>query len=143
MPKLDRLSRAESALRKFALAYPETNEEFPWEHRAIKVKGKTFLFLYKGADWLSLSVKLPHSGRVALALPFATPTEYGLGKSGWVTARFAPDNDVPIDMIEEWIDESFRAIAPKRVLAKLETAQTNSQPPSGDPAAQGRKRKKR
>jgi predicted DNA-binding protein (MmcQ/YjbR family) len=130
MPRVDKLARAEAALRSFALAYPETTEEFPWEHRAIKVKGKTFLFLYKGTDWLSLSVKLPHSGRVALALPFASPTEYGLGKSGWVTARFSPQDDVPIDMIEEWIDESFQSIAPKRILAKHDKGKLERRPPS-------------
>jgi hypothetical protein len=67
-----------------------------------------------------LSVKLPVSGKVALALPFASPTEYGLGKSGWVTARFRAKDLVPVDMLKEWLDESFRAIAPKRVLARLE-----------------------
>jgi hypothetical protein len=60
---------------------------------------------------------------MALTLPFASPTEYGLGKSGLVTARFEPDDEVPVEMLEEWIDESFRAIAPKRVIAQLENDQ--------------------
>ena len=33
---------------------------------------------------------------MALLLPFATPTGYGLGKSGWVSARFAPSDDPPL-----------------------------------------------
>ena len=57
-------------------------------------------------------MKLPVSGRTALTLPFATPTEYGLGKSGWVTARFRTGDTVPIEMLKEWIEESFRAVAP-------------------------------
>jgi hypothetical protein len=57
---------------------------------------------------------------VALSLPFAEPTGYGLGKSGWVTARFAAGDDVPVPMLIGWVDESFRAVAPKRLLAKLE-----------------------
>jgi predicted DNA-binding protein (MmcQ/YjbR family) len=107
------------------MAYPQTVEHFPWGHSAFKVKGKVFLFLYRNDAecFLSLSVKLPVSGSLALTLPFASPTEYGLGKSGWVTARFEAGADIPLDMLIEWLDESFRAIAPKRVLAQLEADQ--------------------
>jgi predicted DNA-binding protein (MmcQ/YjbR family) len=118
----NRLPRAEAALREHALACPESYEEFPWGHRAIKVQKKTFLFLYRDAKQLSMSVKLPVSGRMALSLSFASPTEYGLGKSGWVTARFGPGAQVPLDMLREWIDESYRAIAPKKLVARLENA---------------------
>ena len=45
MAARDPLTHAESALRRAALAYPETTEDFPWGHRALKVKGKVFLFL--------------------------------------------------------------------------------------------------
>src|SRR5688572_1731177 len=85
MPKAE---GAEKVLREFALRYPGAHEEFPWGERVIKVKGKVFLFLGKGAEGLSLSVKLPQSGMLALDLPFTSPTGYGLGKSGWVTASF-------------------------------------------------------
>jgi predicted DNA-binding protein (MmcQ/YjbR family) len=107
------LARAESALRAHALAYPDTYEEFPWGHRAIKIKAKVFLFLYHEDGFLGLTVKLPESGGMALTLPFASPTGYGMGKHGWVSAKFGPADAVPIEMIKEWIDESFHAIAPK------------------------------
>jgi predicted DNA-binding protein (MmcQ/YjbR family) len=119
-----RLTRAKAALRKHALAYPETKEEFPWGEVAVKVKGKVFLFLHLGDGVLNLTVKLPLSGSAALALPFATPTGYGLGRSGWVSARFGAKDDVPIEMLKEWVDESYRAVAPKRVLAHLEEAES-------------------
>jgi predicted DNA-binding protein (MmcQ/YjbR family) len=137
MPKQTQFSRVESALRKHALAYPRTVEHFPWGHSAFKVKGKVFLFLYRNDEegFLSLSLKLPVSGKMALMLPFAAPTEYGLGKSGWVTARFDAGADIPLDMLAEWLDESFRAIAPKRVLALLEDAQEK-------PKARPRRKKK-
>jgi len=107
------------ALRDFALRYPETHEDFPWGERVIKVKGKVFLFLGgKDAD-LSLSVKLPSSGLIALGLPFASPTAYGLAKSGWVTARFGPKAKPPLDVLRAWIDESYRAVAPKKLVATL------------------------
>jgi hypothetical protein len=123
MPAKNPLLHAEAALRRHALNYPETHEDFPWGHRVVKVKGKAFLFMSNGkcgGDMFSLSVKLPVSGKVALGLPFASPTEYRLGKSGWVTARFNAQDKIPIDMLMEWVDEGFRAIAPKRVLALLE-----------------------
>jgi predicted DNA-binding protein (MmcQ/YjbR family) len=116
------LKKALADLRKASLSYPESTEDFPWGHSAFKVKGKAFLFTYLNEDegFLSLSVKLPVTGRMALMLPFATPTGYGLGKSGWVTSRFNAGDEVPTEMLMEWVDESFRAIAPKRVIAQLE-----------------------
>ena len=69
-------------------------------------------------DELGLSVKLPESGPMALLLPFAKPTGYGLGKSGWVSAHFVASDDPPLGMLREWIDESYRAVAPKKLAAK-------------------------
>jgi predicted DNA-binding protein (MmcQ/YjbR family) len=109
------LARAEQAIAKLAAAYPQVTEDRPWGHRAFKIRGKTFLFLGADADGLSLSVKLPESGVMALELPFTEPTHYGLGKSGWVSASFRSGKDVPLSLVKEWLDESFRAIAPKKV----------------------------
>jgi predicted DNA-binding protein (MmcQ/YjbR family) len=120
MTTRNHFARAESALRRHALAYPETREDFPWGHSAIKVKGKAFLFMDQADGTFGLSVKLPLSGRLALALPFASPTGYGLGKTGWVSARFGKGDAIPLDMLKEWIDESFRAVAPKKLVARLE-----------------------
>jgi predicted DNA-binding protein (MmcQ/YjbR family) len=120
MPTAPGLPRDGAALRKAALAYPETYEEMPWGHHAIKVKGKAFVFLAADDDTFSMSAKLPASAGVALKLPFASPTEYGLGKSGWVTARLPRKGRLPVDILKLWIDESYRAIAPKKLVAQLE-----------------------
>jgi len=112
------LARVEKRLAKLAAAFPETVEENPWDHRAFKVRGKTFVFLSgMPPDRLNVTVKLPHSGVMALELPFVEPTGYGLGKSGWVTAGFGPEDEVPVGLIAEWLEESFAAVAPKRVVA--------------------------
>jgi predicted DNA-binding protein (MmcQ/YjbR family) len=124
-----RLPRDGTRLRKVALAYPEAYEDMPWGHHAIKVKGKTFVFLGADAETFSLSTKLSSSADVALKLPFASPTEYGLGRSGWVTARFPRTARVPMEILELWIDESYRAIAPKRLVAQM--------PTDGPPAGSG------
>lgn len=117
-PKPD-IARAEDAIAKLAAAYPEVREDRPWGHRAFKVVGKTFLFLGADGDGLSLSVKLPQSGKQALKLAFTEPTHYGLGKSGWVTAQVAVSKELPLSLVKEWLRESFCAIAPKKLSATL------------------------
>ncbi len=109
----------ELALRDFALGYPEAHEDFPWGERALKVKGKVFLFMGGAQGGLGLSLKLPHSREAALMLPFATPTGYGLGKSGWVSAQFPKGEKPPLELLRQWIDESYRAVAPKKLVALL------------------------
>ena len=108
----------ESKLREFALGFPEAYEEFPWGHSAMKVKKKAFLFMGTDEKGLfSISVKLPQSRDMAVDLPFTEPTGYGLGKSGWVTAYLKDEKS--LDLIKAWIDESYRAIAPKKLVKVL------------------------
>jgi predicted DNA-binding protein (MmcQ/YjbR family) len=123
---------AEEALRAFAMTFPLTREDHPWGHSAFKVKDKVFLFLGLDEKGLSLSVKLPESRFEALELPFCQPTHYGMGKYGWVTAAFGPHARPPMDLLKTWVTESFRAIAPKKVVAALDGA---------PPAAKPKKRK--
>ncbi|MEA2623180.1 MAG: hypothetical protein QOH61_2090 [Chloroflexota bacterium] len=115
----DIANRALTHVRDFALRYPEAHEEFPWGDRVIKVRGKIFVFLGVGETGFGISTKLPNSHPMALAQPFASPTGYGLGRAGWVTSQFAPDEEPPLEMLEDWIDESYRAVAPKRLVAQL------------------------
>ena len=111
---------AAAAVRAFALTFPEAYEEFPWGESAFKVKGKVFVFLYAHPDGLNVSLKLPHSGDSALDQPFAEPTGYGLGKSGWVTSKFEGGDRVPLELLERWIGESYRAVAPKSLVKVLD-----------------------
>jgi hypothetical protein len=85
---------------------------------------------------MGLSVKLPASCEEALELPFTKPTGYGLGKAGWVSATFGPEEAPPVAILKGWIRESYSSIAPKRLLDQLETgdgrkaAQRGASPPS-------------
>jgi len=106
-------------LRRLALSYPESHEDHPWGETAVKVRGKTFLFMGERDKGLSLSMKLPRSKEFALEYPFTKPTEYGLGKSGWVSSSFGPRDKPPLDILKAWIDESYRAVAPKKLVATL------------------------
>lgn len=120
MARRDSHSAALAAVRAHALTFPLATEDHPWGETAIKVKGKVFVFLSVHDDSLHMSVKLPVSGAAALGMPFAEPTGYGLGKHGWVTAKFQPGERVPVELLRDWIDESYRAVAPRSVLAALE-----------------------
>lgn len=86
----------------------------------VKVRKKVFVFMGMPDGALALSVKLPVSQAVALMMPFTEPTGYGLGKSGWVSARFEANEKPPEDMLREWILESYRAVAPRKLVAALE-----------------------
>lgn len=107
------------ALRKAALAFPDTVEDFPWGHSAFKVAGKkAFLFLdeSEGGGW-SCSMKLPFRSEEALKIKGAEPTGYGLGKSGWVTFSFSAKAKAPAAKLTDYLDESWRAVAPKKLSA--------------------------
>ncbi|NVI98694.1 MmcQ/YjbR family DNA-binding protein [Myxococcus sp. AM009] len=133
-----KLKAAEAHLRGVMLALPETTEEFPWGHRTAKVKGKMFVILALDNDGLGVTTKLPESHEAALTLPFTEPTGYGLGKSGWVSARFKPGSEVPTGLLSQWIHESFRAVAPQKVLKAL-TPGAGKKPAPGKAAAGGKK----
>ncbi len=117
------LKRAETALRTFALRYPGSTEEFPWGERVIKVSGKIFVFLGIFDEMLRVGVKLPVSSEMALTLPFVTPTSYGLAKAGWITARVGKGDDIPAELLRGWIDQSYRAVAPKKLVKTLATSE--------------------
>lgn len=132
-----RVLRTLQQIRRHALSFPESHEDHPWEHSAFKVKGKTFVFAAADSEGLGISVKLEESHAHALRHPFASPTRYGLGKHGWVSARFEPDQAVPLDLLKRWIEESFFAVAPLSVLKLLEPEGTPS------PTAARRSRRRR
>ena len=108
------------ALREFGLAYPGAHIKSPWENHAdLAVNDKTFVYLPKDTRVFTLSCKLPHKASEALLLPFCKPTNYGLGKWGWVTATIE-DGEAPVELFKDWIDESYRAQAPKRLIRELD-----------------------
>lgn len=108
------------AVRSHALGFPEAYEEFPWGHSAIKVRKRIFVTLGEADGTFSMSLKLGASNFDALLLPFTEPTHYGMGKHGWVTARFPSGGGAPMALLRGWIEESYRAIAPKALVKELD-----------------------
>jgi predicted DNA-binding protein (MmcQ/YjbR family) len=112
--------RALAELREFGLAYPGAELKSPWPtHLDLAVNGKTFAYLPVDGAPFSISCKLPLSAAEALEFEHCEPTGYGLGKWGWVTANI-PKGDLPLDLFKDWIDESYRAQAPKKLLRQLD-----------------------
>jgi predicted DNA-binding protein (MmcQ/YjbR family) len=107
-------------LKAFARSLPEAFEDMPWEGDVVaKVNKKIFVFL--GSDTsTSISVKLPESQDHALSVPGAAPTGYGLGRHGWVTVPITGKSAPPLDVLRDWIEESYRTVAPKRLVARLD-----------------------
>lgn len=104
----------------FALQLPGAYEDHPWGEDVAKVNKKVFAFL--GVDDspdLGMSVKLRESHDQALSVPGVAPTGYGLGRAGWVTVPFL-DTTPPLDVLKDWVEESYRLVAPKRLIAELD-----------------------
>ena len=134
--------KAMRTLREHALGLPGAHEDFPWGESVAKVGKKVFVFLGRPGDEgpQGMSVKLPESGEAALDLPFATPTGYGLGKSGWVSLSFEKGDEIPVELLRDWITESYRAVAPKTMVAKLGEAAASAAPRKAKPPATGAKK---
>jgi predicted DNA-binding protein (MmcQ/YjbR family) len=115
---------APAQLRKrlldYALGLPEAYIDHPWGEDVVKVRKKVVVFFgmpdateqYPSG----MTVKLPESLSLALAQPGVQLSGYNLGKSGWVTVRFNPE--IPFEMLRDWIDESYRAVAPKALASR-------------------------
>lgn len=102
-------------LTGFALGLPGTREDYPWNELVVKVGTKVFVFLGGDEQWIT--VKLDESRGHALSIDGAHPTGYGLGTSGWVTV---PVSDVPLETLRDWVEESYRIVAPKRFVNELD-----------------------
>ncbi|MFJ6748820.1 MULTISPECIES: MmcQ/YjbR family DNA-binding protein [unclassified Streptomyces] len=111
-------------VRAFALGLPGAVEEFPWGESVAKVNKKVFVFLGvgDGSYPLGMTVKLkdPEAHAHALTSPGAEPAGYGLGKAGWVQIPMEPAGAPAADLLCDWVEESYRVIAPKKLVAELD-----------------------
>ena len=52
-------------------------------------------------------------------MAWVKPAGYGLDRGGWVSC--AVPADAPIELITGWIEESYRIVAPKKLVAVLDS----------------------
>ena len=121
-------------LRELGLTYPGAHLKSPWPgHLDLAVNDKTFAYLSIEGEPFGISCKLPKSCGQALLMPFTKPTGYGLGKSGWVSASFPAGEMPPVYLLREWIDESYRAQAPKKLVKQLDVMKAGGAAPAAAP----------
>ena len=114
---------ARKALLEYALSLPGAWEDHPWGETVAKVGKKVFLFSGVDKDGqFGFSAKLPESNDAALAMPGAAPTGYGLGQAGWVSIKVDAKKMGPLELYKAWVEESYRAIAPKTLVKQLDGA---------------------
>lgn len=122
-----------AAVRRFAAGLPNATEDTPWgDVLVVKVEtregdpprwrrhlihGPVFLWL-GGPGANEVSVKLTTSHEAARALAGAVPTTTsGLGQWGWLTVPLA---SVDVDLVCDWVEESYRNVAPKKLVRQLD-----------------------
>ena len=108
------------SLLAYALGLPGAFLDHPWGEDVTKVGAKVFAFFgVEGhASGHLMTVKLSDSHGQALLVPGIEPAGYGLGKSGWVTVPSSVT--LPIGVLRDWVEESYRLVAPKKLLAELD-----------------------
>ena len=118
--------QAEAELIAFAATFPGAWEDYPWDHTVMKVGKKIFVFFGGAASppgELSMTIKLPISYEMALTLPYMSPAGHSLWKGGWAALRQRDGDEIDVETIKGWIVQSYRAVAPKKLLKQLEPAQ--------------------
>src|SRR2546423_1532241 len=114
--------RTRKALLAFSLEFPGAVEDHPWGESVAKVNGKIFVFfgVGEGTADIGIAVKLDESLEQALAIPGAEPTGYGLGRAGWVSVTLGKPGQPPLAVLKDWVEESYRRVAPKRLVKELD-----------------------
>ena len=131
----DPVAEARRAVVAHALSLPGAWEDHPWGETVAKVGKKVFAFLgvERPDGSLMVCVKLPRSGPAALETTFVEPAGYGLGKSGWVYAKFESGDRPPTPLLLSWVEESYRAVAPKTLVKRLDAGVPGAAPAGGPP----------
>lgn len=107
-------------IREIAFTYPELTEGTSCSKVAFKVKGKSFVFVeQKDGEWNAM-MRLGDSIPEAELMAKESPDNVSIGKHGWTTLRFKNGKGPTKKILKRWIDESFRILAPRKVLAEMD-----------------------
>jgi predicted DNA-binding protein (MmcQ/YjbR family) len=130
-------------IRKICLALPDTKETPTWGEPHFRVGEKIFAGygIEDGKPTLGFKLERAHAAAI-LADPRFRRAKY-VGHAGWVSMDVSQVRDW--DEVAALLFESYRLIAPKRSLAKLEQvpARPGRRPRAAAPAASRPRRAKR
>lgn len=109
-------------VRAICLAYPEAVEAEAFGAPTFQVRTKNFAMLHQPEGRTSVWCKAPPGAQAAYIA--SEPDRYYappyLGAKGWIAAWLDPSGNPDWDEIAAIIDESYRLVAPKRLVAQLD-----------------------
>jgi hypothetical protein len=108
-------------LRKLCLGLPEAVERETWEEPTYRVREKIFAMQHHGTTG-TLAVWCKGGPGVQEMLVNGEPDRYFvppyLGHKGWIGIRL--EGEIDWDEVEDLVIESYRLIAPKRLVKELD-----------------------
>ncbi len=107
-------------LRAAALALPETSEGTSCVNRSFKARKKNFLFVGEKTEGVRVMFKLGPSLDAARHLAALRPDHVSVGNTGWVTLLFPADQAPALGLLQAWVVESYRLLAPKTLVKALD-----------------------
>ena len=110
------------SLRQICLDFPETTEKETWGHPTFRVNDKMFVACSSDRTAGStMTLKAP-PGEQKLLLASADRFFYPsyVGASGWIGMNLSKSTDW--DEVRELVDDSYRLIAPTRLVKSLDEA---------------------
>jgi predicted DNA-binding protein (MmcQ/YjbR family) len=114
-------ARTLQRVRKICLTFPETSEKLAWGHPTFRVRDKIFATIGVNADdrVVTMTTKPPPGEQDALLAegrPFFFPKYVGV--RGWI--GFTVNSKTDWKLVAELVEDSYREIAPKRLVSQLD-----------------------
>ena len=108
-------------LRQICLALPEAEERFTWDHPNFRIRDKLFAIVVEEDGRPAVSFKAPEGSQAILV--GADPSRFYVppyvGSRGWVGMWL--DRRVDWKEVAIVVERSYRLIAPKRLVRRLES----------------------
>lgn len=101
-------------IRLQAGQYAGVDEGTACTQSSFKTGKKAFLYIGEQGGRYKAMFKLKQSLPEAAQLAEAKPSNYEVGKHGWVTARFTTEDPMPAALWQRWLDESYDLSLPAK-----------------------------
>ena len=107
-------------IQKTALSLPEVEEGSVCDKVAFKAGKKNFLFMGSDGDGYNVKLKLKDSLGEAQEQSSGQAGSIHVGSNGWVELEFPHGQSLPQSVLVRCIEESYRLLVPKKLVAKLD-----------------------